>query len=384
MPHKSKPHAGSKAFYPRKRANKETPSFWAFSKEHAEAKECKPLNFLAYKAGMTHVMGRDAHNKGATFGQEIAVPVTVLEAPALKVFGIRAYKKTNYGLQPLMDVQVEKTDKEFEKKQHSFKKQGKKRREGKKHSPSKTIEDLEKARQEIADLKLLVYARGKEAGLPKKTVDISEIALSGGIDAKIAFAREKLGKELFIQDAFREQEFVDAKAVTTGRGTQGPVKRFGIKIQGRKAKRTRSVGSIGPWHPDTLMWQVARAGQTGYQNRTELNKKILKIGTKPEEISDINPKSGFKKYGLVQATFVLIAGSVPGPVKRIIGLRAPIRSGSAPKQKLDAIDFIATSKKASKVHMDFSVQKVKVEEAKKVEKKSVADEIASAVKGEKK
>jgi large subunit ribosomal protein L3 len=387
MVRKSKPHAGSKGFYPRKRARKETPGFSTFKAEHAKAKECKPLNFLVYKAGMTHVLGRDAHNKGTTFGQEVVLPVTVLEAPSLKVFGIRAYKKTNYGLQPLMEISIEKPDKEFERKQHSFKKQGKKKREGKKPvAKQKTIDDFEKAKSEIADLKLLVYSKPKETSVAKKKPDILEIALSGNIEAKIAFAREKIGKEIGIQDVFKENDFVDAKAVTTGKGTQGPVKRFGIRIQGRKAKRTRAVGSIGPWHPNTLMWQVARSGQMGYQNRTELNKKIVKIAAKPEEILDINPASGFKNYGLVKTTFLLIAGSIPGPVKRAIGLRTPIRAPSyrAKMHKLEGIDFIATSRKASKIHMDVSAQKVKVEEQKKVEKKSVSDEIAAAVKLEKK
>ncbi|MDD5162895.1 MAG: 50S ribosomal protein L3 [Candidatus ainarchaeum sp.] len=387
MVRKSRPHAGSKGFYPRKRAAKETPGFSTFKPEQAEAKECRPLNFLVYKAGMTHVMGRDAHAKGTTFGQEIALPVTVLEAPSLKVFGARAYKKINYGTQPLMEISIEKPDKEFERRQHSFKKHGKKKREGKKAPvKQKTIEDFEAAKAEIVDLKLLAYSRPKETGLAKKKPDVLEIALSGSIDAKIAFAREKIGKEISLQDVFRENDFVDAKAVTTGKGTQGPVKRFGIKIQGRKAKRTRAVGSIGPWHPNTLMWQVARSGQTGYQNRTELNKKIVKISAKPEEISEINPASGFKNYGLVQTNFLLIGGSVPGPVKRAIGLRHSIRAPSykANRHKLEGIDFIATSRKASKIHMDVSAQKIKLEEEKKVEKKSVADEIASAVKGEKK
>src|SRR3989344_1656193 len=384
MVHKSKPHAGSKGFYPRKRARKETPSF----KHMPVSLEagCRPMNFLAYKAGMTHILGRDAYSKSVTFGQEVFVPVTVLETTPLKVFGIRAYTKDLNGkLQPLMDVFAEKIDKEMEKKQHSFKKPGKKKHSGKKPATKhKTIADFEGAKQKIVEVKLLVFSQPKLAGIPKKTPEISEIALSGNLEQKIAFAKEKLGKEVTVEDVFKEKEFIDIKAVTTGKGTQGPVKRHGIKIQGRKAKRTRAVGSIGPWHPNTLMWQVARSGQMGYQNRTELNKKILKIGTKPEDISEINPANGFKKYGTVKTGFVLLAGSIAGPPKRAIGLRQAIRKPFAESHKLESIDFIATSRKAPSIHIEEGAQKIKLQKEKKEEKKSVADEISAAVKGEKK
>jgi large subunit ribosomal protein L3 len=132
------------------------------------------------------------------------------------------------------------------------------------------------------------------------------------------------------------------------------------------------------------MWQVARQGQMGYHSRTEFNKKIMKIGTKPEDIKDINPKSGFKKYGNVKTTFVLISGSLPGPVKRAVSFRIPMRKPKIDHLKIEAIDFIGTSQKESKLIIGAEKQKIKAAEEKKEEKKSVADEIAAAVKGEKK
>jgi large subunit ribosomal protein L3 len=64
------------------------------------------------------------------------------------------------------------------------------------------------------------------------------------------------------------------------------------------------------------------AGQLGFQTRTELNKRILKIGENGEEI---NPKGGFKNYGIVKTNYLLLEGSVPGPKKRLVRLRAAIR-----------------------------------------------------------
>lgn len=38
------------------------------------------------------------------------------------------------------------------------------------------------------------------------------------------------------------------------------------------------VACIGAWHPSRVQFTVARAGQKGYHHRTEINKKIYKLG----------------------------------------------------------------------------------------------------------
>lgn len=38
------------------------------------------------------------------------------------------------------------------------------------------------------------------------------------------------------------------------------------------------MACIGAWHPARVAFSVARAGQKGYHHRTEINKKIYKIG----------------------------------------------------------------------------------------------------------
>ena len=88
----SRPHAGSLAYYPRKRASSETASFSSFPKiKVKEGEKAGALSFLAYKAGMTHVLGKDVHEKGITFGHEVSLATTILEAPPMKVFGVRVY-----------------------------------------------------------------------------------------------------------------------------------------------------------------------------------------------------------------------------------------------------------------------------------------------------
>ena len=122
----------------------------------------------------------------------------------------------------------------------------------------------------------------------------------------------------------KEGELVDVVSVTRGQGTQGPVKRFGVKIQVRHAKKKRRhVGSLGQERPGKVRSTVPMAGQLGFFRRTEVNKRILKIG----EGDEVTPKSGFINYGVVKGSYILVEGSVPGTNKRLIMLRPAIRPG---------------------------------------------------------
>ena len=67
------------------------------------------------------------------------------------------------------------------------------------------------------------------------------------------------------------------------------------------------------------------AGQVGYQRRTEMNKRVIKIG----EGKDVVPSSGINRYGILKSNFVLLQGSVPGPKKRLIMMRPAIRPPKA-------------------------------------------------------
>ena len=74
----------------------------------------------------------------------------------------------------------------------------------------------------------------------------------------------------------------------------------------------------------------------GYHTRTEFNKMILKIGNNPSEIT---PKSGFPHYGILKNDYIILKGSVPGPVKRLVKLRTAVRNKTPKEVKLT---FIST------------------------------------------
>ena len=94
----------------------------------------------------------------------------------------------------------------------------------------------------------------------------------------------------------------------------------GVSVLGRKAqKMQRHVAPLGQNEPGKVRWTVPQAGQLGFQTRTELNKKILKI------TSGFDIKGDFINYGKVSGDCLLLEGSVPGSRKRLIRMRFAIR-----------------------------------------------------------
>ncbi len=76
----------------------------------------------------------------------------------------------------------------------------------------------------------------------------------------------------------------------------------------------------------------------GYHQRTEYNKRILKMGIDGSEIS---PKGGFLRYGPVKGTYVVLNGSLPGSAKRLIRLRYPARSPKKVPEAPPKITYIS-------------------------------------------
>jgi large subunit ribosomal protein L3 len=198
----------------------------------------------------------------------------------------------------------------------------------------------------IVDVFCLTYARPVSlTGVPKKVPDLMETRVGGGsILERFEYAVSMLGKEFAAKDLFQVGQYTDVTAITTGKGTQGPVKRWGVHLRKRKhsrGKKERHVGTLGPWTPHHVRWQVPMMGQVGYHQRTEFNKRLLKIG---EDGSDITPQGGFINYGEVRGQYVLIKGSVPGPSKRLVRIRHAIRQGEH-KIREPVIGFVSQQSK---------------------------------------
>ena len=328
------PRKGSVAFSPRKRSAKETPRV----KSWPTTEEPKLLGLAGYKVGMTHIMMVDNAKNSPTEGMEVATPVTVMEVPPLAVMGVRVYEKTSRGLKAMGEVLADNLNEELSRKITLPKEE---------YNQEAAINKIKENVEYVAEVRVLLNTNPKVTSVPKKKPEIFECGIGGkDSEEKLNYALELLGQEISAKDILDEGEFVDAIAVTKGKGFQGPVKRFGVRIQYGKAARSskaRHVGSIGPWTPARTMWTVAQAGQMGYHKRTEYNKKILKIGEQ-SEVDQVNPKGGFVKYGLVKNDYILVKGSVPGPSKRLIILRKGIRANSKNPEAAQ-INFISTASK---------------------------------------
>jgi len=268
--------------------------------------------FAGYKAGMTHVIALDNYEKSPSYGASIFIPCTIIESPALFCFGIVAYKKTPYGLKAVSAVYHDKLDKDLSRTISL----------PKKHDKTIAVNKIEKELASVSEIRLLVHTQPRKIKLKKKP-EIFELLILKPVAEAWKLALEKLGKEINASEVFKDGDFIDATAITTGKGTAGPVKRFGIKIQVRKAGiHRRRPGNIGAWHPARVLWTVAMAGQLGFQRRTEYNKRILKMG---ESAKEVVPSGGIPNYGEPSGSYILVAGSVPGPRKRLIFIRKALR-----------------------------------------------------------
>ena len=313
MPKKSRSRSGSLAFKPKVRADRIYPDINTWE----DSDELKPLGYAGYKVGMTRIMRVD-DNEGATKGQEVADAVTVIEAPPLRVYGARFYTEDiNEGKQAFTEAWTESPSKELQRAT-DIPKEG-------------NLDNLEKAKEhseEISDVKLLVHTQPQRAGLSKKKPANFELGLGGSVEEQLEYAEEMIGKEIEFNDVFDVGEYSDVVAVTKGKGMTGPVQRYGIRrLDHKTQKKRRKAGNVGPWHPDQLSWRIPLPGQDGYNNRTELNKRILGFGEDPEEVQRVG---GFKNYGEVKSNYILIKGSVPGPSERLVRLRTALREDENP------------------------------------------------------
>jgi len=312
MPKKSRSRSGSLAFKPKVRAERIYPDINTWE----DSDELKPLGYAGYKVGMTRILRVD-DTEGATKGQEVADAVTVIEAPPLRVYGARFYTEDpNSGEQVFTEAWTESPSKELQRAT-DIPKDG-------------NLENFEKAKEiadELSDVKLLVHTQPQKTGLSKKKPANFELGLGGSVEEKLEYAEEMIGKEIEFNDVFEVGEYSDVVAVTKGKGMEGPVKRYGIKKLSHKTqKKRRKAGNVGPWHPDQLSWRIPLPGQQGYNNRTEINKRILDFG----DAEEVQQEGGFKNYGEPKSNYILIKGSVPGPAKRLVRLRTALRKDEKP------------------------------------------------------
>jgi large subunit ribosomal protein L3 len=311
----SAPRRGSLAFSPRCRAS----SWISKIKNCPEYEgEPKPLAFVGYKAGMVQTVAMDNKKGSLTFGREIVVPATVVEAPPMRACGIRVYQKTKEGLKSMTEVWMENLPKDL----------GRLIILPEKTKTADKIKEIKSKVDEISEVRVIFVTQPRQAEGGCKKPELIEVKVGGGsINEQLEYAEKILGKEVKASEIFQEGQWLDVTSVTKGKGFQGPVKRWGVARLPHKSRKTvRGVGSIGPWTPNFVMRTVPRAGQMGFHRRTEYNKQVLSVG---DDGVNVTPKGGFVKYGIIKGGYMLLKGSIPGSKKRVITMRHGARPPSS-------------------------------------------------------
>ncbi len=325
------PKRGSLAYLPRGRASR-----WVGRIRYWPEVDTGPklLAFAGFKAGMTYALAIDNREGSLTYGKEIVIPLTTVEAPPMLACAIRAYTKSYEGLRTFGEAWMEKLPKDFERVISV----------PEKFATEDGLKKIEGKLDKIADLRMLMATQPRLAKHGKKAPELIEVKVGGGsVKDRFEYGRKILGQEVKVADFIKEGEAVDTIGITKGKGIQGPVKRWGIRRKFHKSRKTvRQVGSIGAWTPHFVMYSVPRAGQMGFHQRTEYNKLVMKVGSNGSEIT---PKGGFLRYGIINSDYVAVKGSVPGTRNRLILLRLAARpppEAEAGPQKLEYVSIASS------------------------------------------
>jgi large subunit ribosomal protein L3e len=328
-------------------------------------KPCHLTAFMGYKAGMTHIV-REVDRPGAkTHKKEIVEAVTIVETPPLVVVGIIGYIQTPKGLKSLKTVWAEHLSEECKRRFYKNYARSKKKaftKYAQKYASDKASIDraLDCIRKYCSVVRVIVHTQIRKVKIGQKKAHIMEIQVNGGsVAQKVDWAVKHLEKTISIHDVFGQDEIIDIIGVTKGHGFEGVTHRWGTRKLPRKThKGLRKVACIGAWHPSRVMFTVPRAGQHGYHHRTEMAKKIYRLGRgsatlekgKPIKNNasteydltekNITPMGGFPHYGEVNEDFVMIKGCCVGIRKRVLTLRKAL--------------FTQTSRSAlEKIHLKF-------------------------------
>jgi len=306
----SAPHRGSLAYLPRCRAKSMEARIRAWPKVNSD--EPRLLAHAGFKAGCVQIINIDDREKTPNHGKQLVSLGTVIATPPILIVGIRGYSINSRGRHAEFDYYADNLPKYISR---FFK------------IKEDSADNSEKSLKKIKEIYAIIATTPRNAGLSQKKPYIFEASVKGGdVKKQFTFLQELLGKEVKIDQVFDVGTTVDAAAITKGKGWEGPITRWGVKRKQHKSRKSvREVGSLGPISPQYVMYTVPRAGQRGFHQRTEYNKRIMLMDNTENSKFKINPDGGFKHFGNVNGDFVIVRGSVPGTYNRLIKLRSQIR-----------------------------------------------------------
>jgi large subunit ribosomal protein L3 len=254
----------------------------------------------------------------------------------MRIFSVRAYTHDHYGYKVAKEVVVLK-EKHLNRKVFA----------PKTAAPASALDSFDPASYD--SFSIIISTQPDKTGIGQKKPQLFEMDVGGKTPAdQLEIIKGLIGKEIKASDVFKVGDYVDFHAITTGKGYQGPVKRFGIGLKPHKSEKGRRRPGViaGGWSAQQhTMYRVAFAGQMGFHQRTQYNNQILKITENPEEI---NPQGGFIHYGVGKKgnEFIIVKGSAPGTKKRLVTMIKAIRL----KQQLPppAVEWVSQASQQGK------------------------------------
>ncbi len=184
MPKEHRPRHGSMGFSPRKRSESPIPHFSSWP--DVDGGNPKVQGFAGYKAGMTHAIVVDYRPTSTTSGQEVQVPVTIVEVPPMRVAAVRLYRRMPEGLKTVAEVWASRLDKELRRV-----------------FPIPKDYDVDEAwtkvdPAQVDEVRLITYTQPTlVTGVPKKKPDLMENRVGGGsVVDRIKYAKGLLGTDI--------------------------------------------------------------------------------------------------------------------------------------------------------------------------------------------
>jgi len=329
---------------------------------------------------MTHVMREPERPGSKTHRKEVVEAVTIIETPPMVVVGVAGYIETPSGLRTLTTIWAHNLSDEFRRRLYKNWYRAK-RKAFTKYAQNFATErgtinynrEIDRMKKYCTVIRVIAHTQVSKLNLRLKKAHIMEIQINGGKNPaeKVKFAVDFLEKPVPVDTVFEQSEMIDTIAATKGKGFEGVTTRWGTRRLPRKThKGLRKVACIGAWHPANVRFSVPRAGQNGYHHRTEINKKIYRIGKKEDKKSAstdfditqkrITPLGGFPHYGVIRNDWIMIKGCCPGVKKRPITLRKSlfVQTKRSALEKV-TLKFIDTSSKFGHGHFQTADEKRK-------------------------
>jgi large subunit ribosomal protein L3e len=362
------PRHGSLGFNPRKRTKHVHGKIKAFPKDDP-SQQPHFTAFMGYKAGMTHIV-RDVDKPGSKIHKkEAAEAVTIIECAPMMCVGLVGYMQTVTGLRAQTTVWAGHLSDELRRrfyknwyraKKKAFSKYSKQFYAEDKSMSEKIKTEIQRAKDYCQVIRAICHTQVSKVKIGQKKAHVAEIQVNGGsVAEKVDFVVKMFEQPVPVSSVFSENEMIDTIGVTKGRGFEGVITRWSCSRLARKTHRgLRKVACIGAWHPQRVKWQTPRSGQLGSFHRTEINKKIYKIGKSVKEEPNnamtendltekaITPLGGFPHYGNVDEDYMMIKGAVVGVKKHLITMRKSLLAQTS-RVALEEIHlkFIDTSSK---------------------------------------